>query len=130
MVFLLVGPPALCRAGVLVACCDRDPVHESDRSQSANCCPGDDECRLQSPCDEAPSEPTSDHRTCDRCAGVCAGVARLSDDISADLPCDFLPLMSLGMSDLTSASKPLVTHPILLQVPRIPFPASDVPLLI
>lgn len=127
MAWLLIGPPALCRAGVLVDCC----AHESTQSTAPT-------ETVESPCcekheseeDAALLTPERIPRKCGDCAGVCNSVAKPSDDTGLNTlavsPVAVVPVASEApmpvQGNLDPHRTPIHTGP--------PYPPSDLPLLI
>jgi hypothetical protein len=96
-VWSLVGAPALCRSGVMTACCSQEPVQVSTPTVAHGCC---------EECDETPSEapvganPTQ--RECGSCADVCHGSAK---------PGQLRGLAELSWMSPISASPAMVVPP-------------------
>lgn len=125
MVWLLLGPPALCRAGVLVQCCDHESEGTPDPSDSvaSPCCADEG-----SDSGSSDSAPDSTPRRCGTCAGVCASVAKPTDDSNSTTLAAFLvPPTNV----VTVAAITRVTNMSRLSwLTSLPFPPSDLPLLI
>ena len=127
MVWLLVGPPALCRAGVLVECCDHESTETANSSASVSspCC-GDADANGDS------ERPTSDPmpRKCGTCAGVCATVVKPPDDFGSDtfVALLVLPLEVVSEAPFAPGASDHVSS--LCRIPSLPYPPSDLPLLI
>lgn len=126
MAWLLVGSPVLCKAGVLVACCDHQSVLTSDYWSSESSCCNDAENGFNG----EPCAPDSPPRECGACAGVCGGAVKPSDESkAASLPAQSVCAVAIGIVPTISLNpRPFSFHS--LRVPRLPFPRSDLPLLI
>lgn len=82
MVCALMGPPALCRIGVLVQCCENGPAEARAASSAASCC-DDRASNLALPAVAAKKNSRQDDpipRKCGACAAVCSSVAKPNDD--------------------------------------------------
>ncbi|OQZ07129.1 MAG: hypothetical protein B6D36_01445 [Planctomycetes bacterium UTPLA1] len=126
MVCLLVGPPALCKAGVLVACCDHESLRAgTDEPLQTACC-----TEVEDGCNTDTTVPDSTPRKCEACAGICAGAVKPSDESKA-AALDAQPAI-LVVIVINSMAYPRIRPDSLhsLPGPRLPFPVSDVPLLI
>ena len=124
MVWLLVGPPALCRGGVLEECCAHDEarVVTAVVADQPPCCKGSSKCSSK-----RPAEPPAP-RKCGTCAGVCATVVKPSDDTVTDTVLMLMPVYLDGVSidpsilrsqDLTDG-----------RPPELRVPMGELPLLI
>lgn len=126
MACLLVGPPALCKAGVLVACCDHESLRAgNDEPLESACCPdAEDDCNADT------TVPDSTPRKCEACAGICAGAVKPSDESKA--AAIDAQTASVVAFVINSMACPGIRSDSLrsLPDPRLPFPVSDVPLLI
>ena len=126
MMWLLVGPPALCRAGVLIECCDHEPLRDLRivATTEPPCCDNENPTSSE---DLPDSE--SGSRTCGACAGVCATVAKPSDGLDVTTLADVaLPIPGvIAPTRAHHASQILAGSPL---SPYLPFPPSDLPLLI
>ena len=124
MVWLLVGSPPLCRAGVFVDCCAHEPKKTGSESiAKPTCCEvaGHDTDSAVPDSDELP-------RNCASCAGVCKHVAKPSDDSSKlQLTPLHFSVFELVVAPAYSVGYALACSCLL---PAMPFPASDLPLLI
>jgi hypothetical protein len=125
-VWSLVASPGLCRGGWLTACCE----HETTIGFSAGeggC--EDPDCRC--PVKEQPKEPTNG-RHCAPCAAVCAGLFKPGDDtsvmIDGGMPAQAIVPAYADLIRHASARRVLESSPGGRQ--RLPFPRSDIPLLI
>ncbi len=122
----LVGAPMLCRAGVLVRCCAQ-PTEDRSRAKSAEC---EDRC-----CDHPDGNaqvPDSDERECDSCVALCGAVAKPVDDDQASSQAELAIASCCPVAVATVSRSSMRVHaperpP---DVPRIPFPSCDIPLLI
>lgn len=126
MMWLLVGPPALCRAGVLIECCDHEPLGDLRIVEATKppCCDNENPTG-----NEDRPDPESGSRKCGTCAGVCATVAKPSDGLDVTTLADVvLPIPSaIASTRPHHASQTLAGSP---QSASLPFPPSDLPLLI
>ena len=129
MICLLVGPPALCKAGVLTSCCERGSHEVTSCADDSPCCDGYDWIADKGNDQGSPGQ-DSKHRSCGQCADVCAGPAKTCDEARVESPfqlilhfSDYLEFASSGSFFKYSRANPS-------QMPKLPFPASDVPLLI
>lgn len=124
---LLVGPPVLCRAGVLVGCCDHDSTGliEAGASALSPCCAG---------CDTPgePPQPLPDRapRKCGTCAGVCGTLVKPSDDSNAMMFATWMVMTIQTFCETTLASGSYIQARPIYQLASLPFPPSDLPLLI
>ena len=125
MVWFLAGPPALCRGGMLVQCCEHEPAESSAVASRSSCCDKDHSGGTE----RQPTSPQAP-RKCGNCVTVCFGVTKPSDD-SIDpilVGWAFLPLF-VGQDStpprctIRNFERPMFPH-------KLPFPPSDVPLLI
>ncbi len=126
-IWLLVGPPLLCRGGVLVDCCDHPPVESPPAVMMPSCCDSSSCCPTSD--QSAPPQEEQSPRKCRDCTAICASKAKVSDDITL---VDFADVVvaALGV-DSQLGTPSLAVFPKRAEVPRrLPFPASDVPLLI
>jgi len=127
MMWLLLGPPALCRAGVLVQCCHLDSIQTLDPGEpvASPCCVDEDT-------DSGVSDPAPDPmpRRCGTCAGVCASVAKPSDDSNSTTLAAFLvlPASVVTVTPITRVTSRDMSRSSWLT--SLPFPPSDLPLLI
>ena len=122
----LIGAPMLCRAGVLVRCCAPSikyqvPAENGDCEKG--CC--------SYPNGEAPVQ-DGDERECGSCVALCKAVAKpIDDDPLAGRA--GLPTPTIVPSVDASASVMLMWALAIDRPPdklRLPFPSSDIPLLI
>ena len=126
-VFLQVGPPVLCRAGVLVECCDHEPRKLSlpAATEPSLCC-GDGDVGGD------PQQPSTDpvQRKCGTCAGVCTTVIKPSDDSQAMnfVVLSLLPAQIVSEASLATGAMYPSSHA--ARTPILPYPPSDLPLLI
>lgn len=131
-IWALVGAPSLCQAGVLVECCV--PAHHAD--EESHGCPDDcpNKCPDRSPEQTPVDTDTSNERDCSTCADVCKSMS--------------LAPVKIAGEDLANTSGPVVATTAALtdgcpssldasldeskRQPRqkLPFPTSDLPLLI
>ncbi|MDX2199471.1 MAG: hypothetical protein SF069_10940 [Phycisphaerae bacterium] len=123
-VWSFVVAPSLCRAGALAACC----THGEAQAAPVGCCQSHETSPTDSPVDSG--DPP---RECRTCADVCNGVAK--PDESRYLPT--LDMHSPSWHTVTAhcgviASNVAVLNalPGLIESPRLPFPASGLPLRI
>jgi len=125
MAWLLVGPPALCRAELLVQCCAHDPAESSPTAAIPSCCDEDHhgESERESPTPRAPRE-------CGDCAGVCNGVAKPSDDSTDAYLVDWAVLSDDAGEESPPPQRTGHDFARLRLLRMAPFPPSDVPLLI
>lgn len=125
MVWLLAGPPALCRGGMLVQCCDHVPAQSADVVGRSGCC---DEHRSTDPEPQPPSR--SAPLRCGSCAAVCSGATKLPDEAIGPVLSGwaFLPLV-VYVESLCSqhAVRSLERSPGAL---NLPYPWSELPLRI
>lgn len=122
----LMGAPMLCRAGVLVRCCapsikDQGPVENTDCENG--CC--------SRPNGEAPVQ-DGDERECDSCVALCKAVAKPIDD--DPLPGRAGLATPTIVPSLDTAAPSILMWALAIDRPpdklRLPFPSSDIPLLI
>lgn len=127
MAWLLAGPPALCRAGVLVECCDHASTKTANSSAhvSAPCC-GD--CGTNSKSEKPAPDPVP--RQCGTCAGVCATVVKPVDDANPTTFAVFLAIPAHVASDGQPATDTGYLDPHSYRIANLPYPPSDLPLLI
>jgi len=125
MVWLMAGPPALCRAGVLDECCDQRSADWPAATVESGCCAdGDGGCGA----DQRAPEPIP--RKCGTCAGVCTSLVKPSEDSNT------VSLAEAAFIPVHIDPEPLIaehTSRIFLRScrqPALPYPHSDVPLLI
>lgn len=127
MVWLLVGSPPLCRAGVLSDCCEHEVPSAAIPQDAIHppCCNDSGEHD-----GSTEREPEQLPRECGSCAGVCMHVAKPSDD-SSDI--DF-SLATYCAIELVITARPSQGHDTTItcayRPPCLPYPASDLPLLI
>lgn len=120
----LIVAPSLCRAGLLTACCfPSDRLAETQASS--------DECCKHTEPGNAPA-PKPEPRTCDSCAHVCDATVKAPDD-SGKLNC--YQLMFVSHVALPAESPTLDTWALsaassVVFETNLPFPRSDIPLLI
>ncbi len=124
MVWLLVAPPVLCRAGVLVECCDDGPAEVATVATDSPCC-GD----AAAGCGDGESAPQPGPRKCGSCATICSSPAKPADEAN-------VPTLVAAAAPLLHArsESPSAAHN---QNPdrsrsrgELPFPPTDIPLLI
>lgn len=123
-VWSFVVAPALCRAGALVACC----THDEPVSALPACC----DSHAAAPIDECPN-PAPTERECGSCADVCKGIAK--PDESRHLPAldtHAQPWHAVSAHYGVTATGVAVGAAFdgLIDSPRLPFPASGLPLRI
>ncbi|QOJ15209.1 MAG: hypothetical protein HRU75_11430 [Planctomycetia bacterium] len=120
-VWSFVAAPALCRAGTLTVCC----AHED---APAACCQSHE---------TSPADPPTDSgyppRECGSCADVCKGVAK--PDEARNLPgldTHAQPWDAVAAHKSAAAQDAVSSTPFtsLHDFPRVPFPASGLPLRI
>lgn len=122
-IWALVAAPALCRAGVLKACCAPGQPAQKTKVVEDDCCKKNSS---GSPAEE--SEP----RECDTCVHVCDATAS-APQLDGKLPCcEFLPVDHVA-SSLSNMALPI--QPFLLEITtrfggNLPIPLSALPLLI
>jgi hypothetical protein len=142
MIFLIAGPPALCRAGLLVRCCESRSAWQATEEAPSSCCESgcqtndlntqkhdpnaQNKAKPRGP--KPPSRETP--RNCSDCAAVCAGAFKPSDGLpffaiyTLTLPeyigdCDsFDPRQISRANELANVR------------PSVPYPSSDIPLRI
>jgi len=117
----LVAAPNLCRAGVLVACCQHAPERDMAATAAVGCC------------DEGEPKNLPENRDCGSCANVCDTIAKPPD--GGDQPGMELPValvVNVVFVRIEPWSPQGATSHIDLPVSGVdlPFPPSDVPLLI
>jgi hypothetical protein len=125
MAWSVVAAPTLCRAGVLVSCCDHD-VDPATANATADCTPTDGCCPNPEPVN-APAD-----RGCSACVSACQAVAKPSDELN---PTFDLHAITVAVD---SASSPMADAAFAgftwsvdrSDPPGLPFPRSDIPLLI
>ncbi len=127
MAWLLVGPPALCRAGMLVECCERGSAETADPSATVEspCCRDGD-----AGCDSRQPAPDPTPRRCGTCASACVTVAKPSDDSNYTT---FAVLLVLPVDVvLETPLAPDTSRHLSCSCRRStrPYPPSDLPLLI
>ena len=128
----LVGLPSLCRAGVLVECCV--PAHHTEK-ESPRCpdgCPN--KCPNESPDKGPDSTGSSGERDCSSCVGVCNWMSLAPQKLAAeDFETTSTPVVATTLA-LTGGfpSGPSGSPDVFKPRPRgnLPFPTSDLPLLI
>ena len=116
----LVAAPNLCRAGVLVACCDHAPKREASQEVSDGCC------------DEGESANLPQNRDCGSCVIVCDTIAKPPDggqQAGMELPAAVADMVCFCIepSDLQA---PAFRAALPVSGIDLPFPHSDIPLLI
>ncbi len=144
MIFLIAGPPALCRAGLLVRCCESrvaQPVTVEPLTDKApsSCCKS--ECRSGEPEGQTQIESTDFElpaqevplkrempRNCGDCAAVCAGAFKPSDGPPSLVPSTPASSECIGVLDAIEAQLNSPAVEPANKRPSIPYPASDVPL--
>jgi len=127
MVWLLVGPSALCRAGVLVECCDHESAETADSfaTVESSCCK-DGNAGI----DSGQPAPDPAPRKCGACASVCTSAAKPSDDSNSTA---LMVLLVLPAHVVSEAQIVLKTSRHVFRScrqPNLPYPHSDLPLLI
>ncbi|MGD2110340.1 MAG: hypothetical protein PVI86_13245 [Phycisphaerae bacterium] len=127
MMLLLVGPPVLCRAGVLVECCEHEQAEPAADATRSSCCDCDEDHGSNTggrpPAREAP-------RKCGGCVAVCFGVTKPSDDSASAILVGWA-LLHLCVASESPLPQQTIRHcdgPRHLQ--NLPFPPSDIPLLV
>ena len=116
----LVAAPNLCRAGVLVACCQHAPERDIAPTAAVGCC------------DEGEPKNLPENRNCGSCAGVCDTIAKPPD--GGDQP-DMEQPTAVVVNVIYVCVEPLMQGTasrvdLTVSGVRLPFPPSDVPLLI
>ena len=131
-VWSLVASPVLCRGGWLRACCEHETTMgdsaDAGRAMSRGGCE-DPDCGC--PVEERPKEPVDD-RECAPCAAVCAGLFKPGDDTSVILDGSEAALATGTVHDdlIQQASVRWMLAFSHTGRQRLPFPRSDIPLLI
>ncbi len=127
MMWLLLGPPVLCRAGVLVECCDHESTEspEPDAVVESSCCGG-----VDAGGDSGQPAPKPIPRKCGACSGVCATVVKPSDDSTANSLVNLLVLHAYVVSETPLAPGTILHVSFSCRGPSPPYPPSDLPLLI
>ncbi len=135
MIFLIAGPPTLCRAGLLVRCCESAPDSQLADEASSSCCESGCRNGEQSSKRQVKSKDSKRHerevpRKCSDCAAVCAGAFKPSDALPSLTPTS--PAMSECVVVFDAIETQLVWGADNLPHWRlsIPYPASDLPLRI
>jgi hypothetical protein len=131
-VWVLVAMPALCRGGVLVACCA--PTHDAEETSQG--CP--DGCPNSCPdesADECPDDTrSSDERDCSSCADICHSVSLTPGKPgSKAVEITFVPAVPATEALAGGLLSVRYAWPDAFdRRPRenLPFPASDRPLLL
>jgi len=126
MMWLLVGPPALCRAGVLVECCDHESEETAASATVESPCCGD----ADTGCGSEEPAPDPMPRRCGSCADMCAAVVKPSGDSNSTT---FAVLLVLPVNVVSKAPLAPDTGQHFspsCQRPSPPYPPSDLPLLI
>lgn len=123
-VWSFVAAPALCRAGALTDCC----THEDAPAAPVACC----QSHETSPAD-GPADSGDPPRECGSCADVCKGVAK--PDEARNLPgldTHSQPWDAVVAHDGAAGQDAASSTPFarLNDFPRVPFPASGLPLRI
>lgn len=149
MIFLIAGPPALCRAGMLVRCCESQaaqpltaqPLTDTQLTGKvqATCCKS--ECRSGKPVGPTQIEsinselPTQEvpveqevPRNCEDCAAVCAGAFKPSDGSHSLVPTSPASSECICVFDATTMQSISPAGELANKRPSIPYPASDIPL--
>ena len=128
MVWLLVAPPALCRAGVLADCCEDQQTETSTAAVKHPCCR-----ESTGGCKEEQSSP---HRvpdpapkSCGTCAAVCSSPAKPAEEPILPTPAAVL-LTSLSVASELLPTQASHDSACSCNQRKLPFPSSDVPLLI
>jgi hypothetical protein len=125
MVCLVAGPPNLCRAGVVVECCEHEQPESPVATGDTLCCNDH-----RGSCDDQQPPAREKPRQCGTCADICANITKPSEGLNypAFAGCLLVPNLLISYS-LTL--QPTVCH---LEptkfLQKLPFHTSDVPLLI
>lgn len=125
MVWLIVGPPALCRAGVLVECCEHETAQPVPAVSASPCCGGCDSGETPEPATPEPAP-----RECGTCAGVCAVAAKPADELP---PVTFLVIVIDRVRFSHDPAHPARSGRSFSRdvcASAHPYPSSDLPLLI
>lgn len=120
----LIVAPNLCRAGLLTSCCTPGKSVQEVSVASDGCC-GEKHTPVDSP---SKSEP----RECDSCAQVCDVVVKAPED-APKLDCCQTLVVFYEVPQTASeapAVRFLLSDPEKADESNLPFPRSDVPLLI
>ena len=127
MMWLLLGPPALCRAGVLVECCDHGSTEtpEPEAAAESPCCGG-----VNAGGDSGKPAPNPLPRKCGICSGVCTAVVKPSDDSTANSLVNLMVLPAYVFSETLPTSGTILYDSLLCLGQSRPYPPSDLPLLI
>lgn len=125
MMWLLLGPTALCRAGVLSDCCKRDPkpqAHKGEPAKPSCCADHEDDDKIGN------SGTESRPRKCGECADVCGTVFKPPGSIE-------VAVLTSDVTSIRSVAEQTPGFPIQCddhsrRKPGLPYPPSDRPLLI
>lgn len=123
-VWSFIAAPALCRAGALAACC----THDDAPASPVPCCQSHETVPAGSPADSG--EP---RRECGSCADVCKGVAKPDESrflSTLDMHSQWWHTVTAQCGVIASNVAALSTLHGLIDSPRLPFPASGLPLRI
>ncbi len=120
----LIVAPSLCRAGLLTACCF--PGERPTEMQAS----GDECCKHTEPL--STPAPSPEPRRCDSCAHICDATVKAPDDSGRFDGCQ---LITVSYEALPAQSPTLGTWAssaasVAVLDTNLPFPPSDVPLLI
>jgi len=125
MIWLLAGPPVLCRAGALVNCCEGRPAESAAAEESRSAC-----CDEDSGCTDPHSPSHQLPRKCGMCVTICSGPTKPTEVSVSPIMADAaLPYVFAGPDTSPGRRSVYDFGPIKL-LHRLPYPLSDVPLRI
>src|SRR5688572_18367344 len=121
-IWALLVAPGLCRFGLLQACCVPVPSHDEAAAATDDCCK-----KEHAPAPEKPKP-----RDCGSCAHVCDAAVQAPAD---DHPIDLAQALLFPAVHDTAAQTPLSPYVLgldgaVVSKVELPFPQSDLPLLI
>ncbi len=123
--------PQLCWVGALTTCCTDDPHQQSVPQMADTCPPGgcDRDCRLPG---EEPATPAE--RDCRTCENFCGAVVKPADarERVNQLQTKLLADLSATIRGNNLAADAFTQHALIgaADLPRLPCPSSDFPLLL
>ncbi len=135
MIFLIAGPPALCRAGLLVRCCESPEAEVVAEEAPSSCCKsgcgtGKQAAKPQAESNESKRPASESPRKCSDCAAVCAGVFKPSETPPSLTPTSPAMYERIGDLDTVEPQPVLSFDDLAFGWLSIPYPASDLPLQI
>ncbi|HRX86217.1 MAG TPA: hypothetical protein P5572_14450 [Phycisphaerae bacterium] len=125
---LLAAPPILCRGGILADCCAHQGTQDALRENVQDC--ADEHCCAGDAPLESPAAPAEPPRKCGACAALCLGHFTLNDSPGTVVAIAAMPMARLDAPEAAQAARVSVAPGLQAHPPGLPFPTSDVPLLI